>query len=644
MASIALDNISLRVGPRSLIEGFCWTVDSNTRAALVGPNGSGKSTLLKLLAGIREPDEGRIIFSTGCRTGYLPQWGVVLKDESVLEHVEKAYERFAKIEKEIVSISESINTQDETAIKRAERIAQLSELLERSGYYTRQKHIHRVLSGLGFSDDDMLRPCSEFSGGWQMRIALARILLSSPDILLMDEPTNYLDIEARLWLTDFLQKWQGGIVLVSHDRDVLDSLVDRTVEIFAGKASVYRGGYSSYLSQRENEIELTIKRYEEQQKEKEKLESFINRFRANAKKASLVQSRIIRLEKMEEIELPPHLVPVKIKFPEAPQSSRLMIRAEGLSKSYDSKLVFDSRNIEINRGDRILVAGPNGAGKTTLLRILAGEDRDFSGSLRYGKDVKIGYFSQDTAEKLSEDISIMDYMLRFAGTREQDARDILGAFLFGGDDVYKSLAVLSGGERSRVALATLFFTGANLLIMDEPTNHLDIHSKDALSDALAHFGGAVILVSHDSYFNKKIATRTLYIQNKKLNEYPGSYADYLASIKELYQQGPEEKKEPQKPSDAQALRHKQKELKREIGRLQKEEQRIMESLEQLAEKKQKTEHELSLPENYADGEKVKNLSSLLKQIIAEEQSLMQIWEENSIKLSELEQNLKELQK
>ncbi|MEM5948303.1 ABC-F family ATP-binding cassette domain-containing protein [Spirochaetia bacterium 38H-sp] len=639
MASIGLDNISLRFGPRSLIESFSWTVDNNTRAALVGPNGSGKSTLLKLLAGIREPDEGKVIFSSGCRMGYLPQWGVVLREESVLAHAEKAYEQYANIEKEITNLSESIKKADTNAIKLSERIANLSEQLERSGYYTRHKHIHRVLSGLGFSDEDMQRPCSEFSGGWQMRIALARILLSNPDILLMDEPTNYLDIEARLWLGDFLRKWQGGIVLVSHDRDVLDNLVDKTVEIFAGKAKIYRGNYSSYLKQRENEIELIIKRYEEQQKEKQKLESFINRFRANANKASLVQSRIIKLEKMEEIELPPHLIPAKISFPQAPPCSQLMIRWENLSKSYGDMLVFSSYQLEIQRGDRVLVSGPNGAGKTTLLRILAGEDKSFSGELRYGKDVKIGYFSQDTAEKLSEDISIMDYMLRFAGTREQQARDILGAFLFSGDDVYKSLSVLSGGERARVALATLFFAGANLLIMDEPTNHLDIHSKDALCDALMQFGGAIVLVSHDAYFNRKIASRTLYIRDKKLAEYPGSYSDYLKSMSKADTEEKQEDKEQEKPGNAQLLRQRQKELKRDISRIQREEQKIMEELEILAQQKQETEHNLSLPENYADGEKVKQLTDQLKKIIEEEQSLMEIWEHKTMELAQLEEEL-----
>ncbi|ADN02860.1 ABC-F family ATP-binding cassette domain-containing protein [Spirochaeta thermophila] len=644
MPGVVLEGVGARVGERVLFTDLSWTVQEGVRAAVVGPNGSGKSTLLRIMAGLREPDEGRVVYSGGARVGYLPQWGITTPDGTVWEEAERAFDRFREMERRVHALGEEAARVDgPQALRIAEEMASLQEAILFSGYYEREGEIHRVLKGLGFDEADFSRPCGTFSGGWQMRIALARLLLERPHVLLLDEPTNYLDLEARIWLRSFLKGWEGAVVTVSHDRDFLDALIDEVVEIFAGGVKRYRGTYSRYEAQRTQEIARLIKAYEAQQKERERLQAFIDRFRANANRASQVQARILRLEKMEEVALPPHLVPVHVRFPSAPPSSRVLVQTEGLGKAYGSRQVLREVRLEVSREERVVIAGPNGAGKTTLLRILAGEDLAYTGTLRYGTGVVPGYFAQDVAERLSGPQTVLEEALRVAAGKEQEARDVLGAFLFRGEEVDKPLAVLSGGERSRLALARLFFSGANLLILDEPTNHLDLHTKDALCDALSSFEGGIVFVSHDAHFNRTLATRVLYLHEGTLREFPGPYDEFLRWWEETLIPSRRDTPHPSPPSrtesEAQRRRTERKALQRRLRQCEREEEELLLRLEAIEEDLARIHREMARPEVYTDGERTRTLKERLATLEEEQIRLQGRWEEVAHEIEALKRDL-----
>jgi ATP-binding cassette subfamily F protein 3 len=475
---------------------------------------------MQIIAGLKNPDSGECSADPGCRVSYLPQSGLVFAGRTLRQEAERAWQSMAALlvsMEELGKRLEQSSTDDKTTRALVEEHHRLAQTVEDSGYYRREETMEQVLSGLGFSRADLDRDCGSFSGGWQMRIALAKVLLENPGIMLLDEPTNYLDIEARAWLESYLKRFSGAYLLVSHDRYFLDISVNEVYEIFQGRLKRYAGNYSAYEKTREAELESLVKRYEEQQEEIAKSEALIQRFRYKATKAAMVQERIKNLEKMVRIVIPESLKKIAISFPPPPHSGRTALTLKQIGKNYGDRQVLSGLDLSLDAGERLVVAGKNGAGKTTLLRIIAGTDHSHQGTVSYGAGIAAGYFSQDAAEELRGGESLLAFMENSAPTAFiPKVRNMLGAFLFRGDDVYKPLDVLSGGEKSRLALLKLLLRPVNLLILDEPTNHLDIHSKDVLLEALRGFAGTIIFVSHDRSFMEALSTKTLELRPPEL--------------------------------------------------------------------------------------------------------------------------------
>ncbi|MDR2376152.1 MAG: ABC-F family ATP-binding cassette domain-containing protein [Treponema sp.] len=513
MAFVQFSRVSLAFGDRDILKDVSLHLASGSQAALTGVNGSGKTTLMKVITGLIPCDSGERAIQKGSRISYLPQSGIVHTGKTLRDEAETAYhvvEELLLRADEIGRILQEARSDDAKTTLLLEEYHRLQEAVEASGYYRREADISMVLEGLGFSRDDFTRDTGEFSGGWQMRIALAKLLLERPDILLLDEPTNYLDIEARFWLESWLKDFSGGYLLVSHDRYFLDVTVNEVYELFQGNLKRYAGNYSAYEAIRQQELESLVKRYEAQQEEIARTEALIRRFRYKASKAAFAQELIKRLEKMERIEIPENLKRISINFPPPPHAGRIALSLEGLGKSYGERQIFSGLDLTVESGERLVVVGRNGAGKTSLLRVIAGADTAFEGLYRYGAGIRVGYFSQDAAETMNGSRRVLEFVEAEAPTALiPRLRDMLGAFLFRGDDVYKSLSVLSGGEKSRLALLKILLEPVNLLILDEPTNHLDLQSKDILLDTLTSFGGTIIFVSHDRNFMEALSTKTL---------------------------------------------------------------------------------------------------------------------------------------
>jgi ATP-binding cassette subfamily F protein 3 len=522
MAFVQFTKVSLAFGDRDILKDVALNLAAGSRAALTGVNGSGKSTLMKVIAGKLAADSGERAIQKESRISYLPQSGIVHRGKTLREEAETAYDSIVVLLDKMETIGrtlEEAKSDDGKTRSLLTEYYRLQQTVENSGYYNRAQGISTVLSGLGFAEADMDRGAEEFSGGWQMRIALAKVLLEAPDILLLDEPTNYLDIEARSWLENWLRSFTGGYLLVSHDRYFLDVTVTEVYELFQGSLKRYAGNYSGYEKVRQAEFDSLIKRYAEQQEEIAKLESLINRFRYKASKAAFVQERIKKLEKIERIEIPESLKKISIVFPPPPHSGRVALALRGIGKSYGTHRVLANLDLDLDSGERLVVVGRNGAGNTTLLRILAGADTEYEGSVQYGAGIAAGYFSQDAAEAMTgiaangQTQTVLEFMEADAPTALiPKIRDMLGAFLFRGDDIYKSVSVLSGGEKSRLALLRMLLKPVNLLILDEPTNHLDIYSKDIFLDTLKKFSGTVIFVSHDRAFMEALSTKTLELR------------------------------------------------------------------------------------------------------------------------------------
>lgn len=531
MAFVQFSKVSLAFGDRDILKDVTINLQTGSKVALTGANGAGKSTLIKVLAGLVQPDSGTRAVQKDSRIAYLPQSGLTHHGCSLREEADKAFEFGYEMQRQIDQLGEQMAAAPENT-NLAVRQADLIQALEESGWHRREAAAESVLLGLGFSRSDFDKRTEEFSGGWQMRIALAKALMQNPDILLLDEPTNYLDIEARNWLEGFLKDFRGGFLLVSHDRYFLDVTINEVYELFNGDLKRYPGNFTHYEKVREVELKTLIAEYEQQQQEINKLEEFINRFGAKATKAAQAQEYQKRLEKMVRIEIPESLKKIHFSFPPAPHAGRLVYRMNGICKSYDgSHNVLDNLDLTLENGDRLVVAGRNGAGKSTLLRIIAEQDSNFTGQVIPGAGVKIGYFSQDNAETIKGKQTILEYLEGEAPLELiPKLRDMLGAFLFRGDDVYKSLDVLSGGEKARIALLQLLLSPVNLLVLDEPTNHLDIHSKDVLLDALKGFGGTVVFVSHDRGFIEQLATRVLELTPGHFRAFPGNYQFYMEQL------------------------------------------------------------------------------------------------------------------
>jgi ATP-binding cassette, subfamily F, member 3 len=684
MAFVQFSRVCLAFGDRDILKdvslnlasasGLCG---SGSRAALAGANGAGKSTLMKVIAGKIQADSGERSVQKGCRVSYLPQSGIVHKGKTLREEAETAYESIlqliARTEELGRELEKTTGDSGRTRMLLEEHHRLLNEI-ENSGYYRRDAVISQVLLGLGFSESDADRETGEFSGGWQMRIALAKILLENPDIMLLDEPTNYLDIEARTWLESWLESFSGGCLLVSHDRYFLDVTVNEVYEIFQGNLKRYVGNYSTYEKIRAAELESLVKRYELQQVEIEKTEALIRRFRYKATKAAFAQDLIKRLDKMERIEIPENLKKISISFPPPPHSPRVVLTLEGLCKSYGQRQVLSCLDLTLDAGERLLVAGPNGAGKTTLLRIISGGDTDYEGLVKYGSGISVGYFSQDAAENISGSENVEQYIEAEAPTYLiPKVRGMLGAFLFRGDDVFKSLSVLSGGEKSRLAMLRMLLKPMNLLILDEPTNHLDLQSKDILLDCLKAFEGTIIFVSHDRGFMEALSTKTLELSIGRLAGEPepkrqhrlfyGNYAYYLDRIEreesnhrfvgEINASDNLEMKLPksqptaasvvdvtaeplpkvilvkagdERPLSAAERREQEKQKQTLVRRLERQEAEALSAMEKLETDKKRLEEKLGKPEVYSSGEKARAVKLALDETATALEAKSREWE------------------
>ncbi len=649
MAFVQLSNISVSFGEKEILSKVTLTISSSSRTALSGSNGSGKTSLLKIIAGLTKPDSGTVTVDKGTRLGYLPQEGLTHRGISLKKAVDNAFDYLHKIVTEMDFTAEEMqHTKDRKKLQKLiERNHELQEKLLKQNYYNRDEKITQVLIGLGFKKDDFNKQCDEFSGGWQMRIALAKALLSNPDILLLDEPTNYLDLEARTWLEKFLKDFKGGVLVVSHDRYFLDVTVDEVIELFNGKLKRYRGNYSAYEKTRAAELESLEEQYRKQQEERAKHEDFINRFRYNASKASLVQSRMKILEKIVPVEIPENLKKMHFKFPDPPHSGKQVLTISNLSKSYGNHTVFTHFSLPISRGEKIVIAGANGAGKTTLLKILSGNDTDYTGKVLLGTGVRIGYFSQDLLRFHDKSHTILQELEETAPTHLiPHLRSMLGAFLFRGDDIYKSLTVLSGGEKSRLALLQLLLFPVNLLILDEPTNHLDIHSKDILLDALRAYTGTLVFVSHDRYFIENIATRVIDLTHEGPVDYQGDYTYFLwkknnGQTAETDNNALNHAAPPQKEARVSAGRkkhHEHKQTKNLINRLRREEELLLETLETLENQYRALEEDLARPENYSHREKAQELKQQMDKNLTRQEETNMRWEEIDNELKKLEKN------
>jgi ATP-binding cassette subfamily F protein 3 len=528
---LSLQNAGKRFGPRTLFLEANWLIRSKEKTALVGANGAGKSTLMKVLAGLETLDYGELQRTRGMSIGYLPQEGLRLVGRTVFNECLTVFDELREMERETERLAAQLAELDHGSDEykaAAERYSLLQERFHALDGYALDAQVGTVLTGLGFGKEDWSRQTDEFSGGWQMRIALAKLLLARPNLLLLDEPTNHLDLETRNWLEEYLKSYPFGYILISHDRYFLDVTIDRTVEIWNKRLTIYQGNYTKYLSQKEERREQLLAAYRNQRDQIEHLEAFISRFRYQATKAKQVQSRIKELEKIERIEVPEEEPVIHFKFPQPAPSGRNVVEAEGLTKSYGPKQVFHDARFSILRGDRVALVGVNGAGKSTMIRILTGQEAPTAGTVTLGHNVVAEYFAQDQYKVLDPEARMLDDIGRIARkVPESQLRSLLGCFLFSGDDVFKRLGVLSGGERNRYALARILVSPSNFLLLDEPTNHLDMRAKDVLLEALEAFSGTVIFVSHDRYFIDGLATRVLEVENGAVTMYEGGYEDYM---------------------------------------------------------------------------------------------------------------------
>ncbi len=528
---IQLSSAGKRFGPKLLFENLDWLITPNERVGLVGANGTGKSTLLKVLGGLESLDYGSIVSAKNTTFGYLPQDGLQLSGRTVFDECMSVFANLRSLEQEMEELAHKIGELDPSSGEYAQVADRyqsiLSEFRVKDGYAL-DSQVGTVLDGLGFRKEDWTRYTEEFSGGWQMRIALGKLLLSKPNLLLLDEPTNHLDLETRNWLEQYLLAYPFAYVLISHDRYFLDVTVNRTAEIWNKRVHFYSGNYEKYLQQKQERRDTLVAAYKNQRDRIEQLEAFINRFRAQATKAKQVQSRIKELEKIERIEIPPDERTIHFSFPQPKPSGRTVVECVDVAKSYGPKQVFSGVNFTIQRGDRIALVGVNGAGKSTLIKLLTGIEGLTAGKMNLGHNVEPDYFAQDQYKELDPNARMLDDLSSVSEQKSMtELRGVLGSFLFSEDDVFKPIGVLSGGERNRYALARMLLHPSNFLLLDEPTNHLDMRAKDVLLESLEKFNGTVVFVSHDRYFIDKLATRVFEIGDGRVEVFPGNYEDYL---------------------------------------------------------------------------------------------------------------------
>lgn len=599
---ISVNNVSVVFGGWYLLDGVSFLINKKDRIGLTGRNGAGKSTTLKMLAGLQQPTEGSISMASDVRIGYLPQTKVYTDGNTVREEAKKAFADLFALKDEVERLNMELAGREDydspDYMKLLDKIYEKTELLRIRGEGNIDKEVEVVLKGLGFRLEDLDRQCGEFSGGWRMRVELAKILLSRPDIFLLDEPTNHLDIESISWLESFLQNYSGAVVLVSHDRAFLDNVTTRTIEISLGKVYDYKVPYSRYEVLHRERIEQQMRAYQNQQKQIKDTEDFIERFRYKATKSVQVQSRIKQLEKLERIEVEQEdKARITVRFQPAVRSGELAVTGHDLTKAYGEHVVLQHVNFEVKRGEKVAFVGKNGEGKSTLVKMIM-KEIPFSGEMKIGHNVHIGYFAQNQADLLDPELSVLDTVDQVAvGEIRKKIRDILGAFLFSGEDVDKKVKVLSGGERTRLAMVRLLLEPYNVLILDEPTNHLDMRTKDILKDALRQFEGTVIVVSHDRDFLSGLADKVFEFANRNMKEYLGGVADFLAAKKiacfreyELLHKPAAVAEPAAQPKDSKAAFAERKQFNKEVKKaeqqVEKAEREVSELEAQLAEMEQ----------------------------------------------------------
>lgn len=641
---IAVDQLAVMFGATPLFTDVCFNINKKDRIALVGKNGAGKSTLLKILSGSQQASSGSVAFEKEATIGYLPQVMVLSDDHTVIEETEKAFSDIRdlqlRIERENKELAERDDYESQDYLDLVERFAHDNDRFQLMGGLNYRAQMERTLLGLGFVHEDFDRPTKEFSGGWRMRIELAKILLRSPDILLLDEPTNHLDIESIRWLEQFLQHSASAVVLVSHDRAFLNNVTNRTIEISCGRITDYKAKYDDFVRLREERREQQLRAYENQQKEIADIKDFIERFRYKPTKAVQVQSRIKQLEKIVPIVVDEvDRSSLHLKFPPCSRTGDYPLICEDLRKDYGSHCVFHNVNLTLKRGEKVAFVGKNGAGKSTLVKCIMGEI-PYTGSLKLGHNVAIGYYAQNQAQLLDENLTVFDTIDSVAkGDIRLKIRDILGAFMFGGEASEKKVKVLSGGERSRLAMIRLLLEPVNFLILDEPTNHLDMRTKDVLKEAIQAFDGTVILVSHDRDFLDGLVTKVYEFGNGLVREHLGGIYDFLRK-KELQDLKSLEAASTQSTANADAPRQaqgklsyeEQKEQARQLRKVEKEVKEREEAISRIEAALQDLEQQMSTPEGAAD-------AALITQYAAHQKELEQTmadWEAAASRLEEIQ--------
>lgn len=651
---IALNNISVNFGVRTLFKDVSLRVSGKDRVAFIGSNGAGKSTLMKIIASLMDPDTGEVVRSKHTTIGYLPQDGIKLTGSTLYDEVYSSAGDINQIQAELEEIEiEMASFEDHASEEYMDLLTEYIELQERfqilDGHKLKAK-IEKILIGLGFFQEDFDRLTDEFSGGWQMRIALAKLLLQNPSILLLDEPTNHLDIESLIWVEDYLKSYEGAIILISHDRNFLDNLVTRVVEISLGNVTEYTGNYSYFVSQKA----LRKAQLESQQKNQEKYikqqERFIERFRYKNTKAKAVQSRIKMLDKLERVELEDEEGGINFYFPPATHSGKITLEIENLSKTYDGeKYVLDGIDLILERGEKIAFLGVNGAGKSTLSRIIADKEPITSGHLKYGHLVDVKFYSQNQAEELDEEKTVLEIMESAAvGEVQKNLRTLLGGFLFRDDDVFKEVKVLSGGEKSRLALAKMLIEPSNFLILDEPTNHLDMRSKDVLKNALKKYEGTIIIVSHDRDFLDGIVDKVIEVKDKKIKTYLGDCSYYIMKKEEEKDFAENGAKREQKHSKKDTkdnyrkgieLKERKKEINKILSPVKKKISELEEKVAKGEARVKELEAKMTASDFYEDPAKVKDVTNEYNELKASLDKVYSEWENETSKLTKLQKEL-----
>ncbi|WKN41106.1 ribosomal protection-like ABC-F family protein [Tunicatimonas pelagia] len=642
---LAINNLSYHIGGRALYDGANLHIKPKDKIGLIGLNGTGKSTLLRLIDGEYQPDGGEITKANDCTIGFLNQDLLSFQsDDSILNVAMQAFEEALEIEHKIEKVLKKMETDYED--KLVSQLTRLQEQFEVLEGYTLQARAEEILEGIGFSTNDLRRPLREFSGGWRMRVMLAKLLLEKPSLLMLDEPTNHLDLPSIQWVEDYLRSYEGAFIIVSHDQQFLDNTIDTTVEVSHAQLTTYAGNYSFYLEERELRREIQKNAFENQQQKIKQTERFIERFRSKATKARQVQSRVKMLDRMDKVsDVVDENATVNFKFTFNKPSGRQVVAIKDATKRYGDLTILQNSHCSIERGDKIALIGANGKGKSTLLRMVAGTE-EFKGERDWGYNVEMAFYAQHQLEALSLDNEILEE-LKQAGSEktEQELRNVLGCFLFLDEDVFKKIKVLSGGEKSRVALARTLISESNFLLLDEPTNHLDIQSVNILVQALQQYQGTFLIVSHDRHFISRVANKIWYIESKEVKEYPGTYQEYSywQSQREASQPTVLEKKppapKPKKEPSSSRLSDVQRNLQRDLKKLQQELETVETTIGSLEKEKKAVEQQLANPLVFGNVERLAEETEKFEQVDQQLSEANQQWENLALQVEEIEAKL-----